>query len=86
MGFFLLLVSLLFMVEEASMYASYAGRKSLIDSSDVELAQNNGGRIGASRQSVRARALRRRPRRALSQDRMKLHRLNELVRVRMLEQ
>ena len=74
------------LVDEASMYANYAGRKSMINSSDIELAQHNGGRIGARRPSIRAHALGQRPRRALSRNRIRTQRLNELVQVGMLEQ
>ena len=74
------------LVDEASMYASYAGRKSLINSSDIELAQHNGGRIGAGRPGIRAHALRQRPTRQLSNRRVRMQRLDELVQVRMLEQ
>ena len=74
------------LVDEASMYASYAGRKNLIKSSDIELAQHDGGRIGTMRPGMRARALKQRPRRALSNGRIRMQRLNELVQVHMLEQ
>jgi histone H3/H4 len=74
------------LVDEASMYADYAGRKSMIDSSDIELAQHNGGRIGARHPNIGAHALRSRPVRRIGSRRVRMQRLNELVQVRMLEQ
>ena len=67
------------LVDEASMYASYAGRKSMIDSSDIELAQHNGGRIGARRPSIRARALGQRPKRIISNRKVRMQRLKRAL-------
>lgn len=74
------------LVEDAGLYASYAGRKRLIKSSDIELARYNRIGNGVSREGLKAHVLRKRPRRGLNQNRIKMQRLSELAQAHMLKQ
>jgi histone H3/H4 len=73
------------LVDEASMYAGYAGRKRLIKSADIDLVQ-----LGASPGTARPRirrlhALRKRPVMAQNLNRTRMQRLSNLVEMKMLE-
>lgn len=71
------------LVDEASVYADYAGRSRLINVADIELA----GRNGDGRPSLKARARRARPQpQRLATNRIRLQRISRLVEAKMLEQ
>jgi histone H3/H4 len=75
------------LVGNASMYASYAGRKRLIKNSDVDLAMKRKIERGAGNAaSFRASALGKRPRVMPNQVRIRMQKLNTLVQAGMLEQ
>jgi histone H3/H4 len=74
------------LVENASVYASYAGRKRLINNSDVNLAINRESDNDRVHASLRAHAVNRRPKRLHSQNRTRMQRLSVLAQAHMLEQ
>ena len=76
------------LVDEASLYAGYAGRKKLINSADVELVQLGAGvGIGSARPQIRRlHALRKRPVMMPNPNRTRMQRLSGLVEMKMLEQ
>ena len=73
------------LVANASVYASYAGRKRIINNSDVDLALNRGSVGDRSHVRLRAHAMARKPRRLHSQHSIRMQRLSVLAQAHMLE-